>query len=85
MVTNGRLFESVVFFYFINGLDLDYQEELEAMLILISIREGFVDPDVAVDYLESITTDADLSTFKDYLSDEMFSWAYQEESEENDQ
>lgn len=50
---------STVYFYFWNGYDLEYQEELEAMLILMSIRENFVNPDIAVDYLEDITEEID--------------------------
>ncbi|QGA83478.1 type II toxin-antitoxin system death-on-curing family toxin [Halomicrobium sp. LC1Hm] len=45
---------STMYFYFWNGYDLSYQEELESMLVLISIREDFIDPDVAVEYLDSI-------------------------------
>ena len=36
-----------------------YQEELEAMLILISIREDFINADVAVEYLEDVTEEVD--------------------------
>lgn len=46
---------STVYFYFWNGYDLAYQEELESMLILLSIREDLIDPEVAVEYLEDIT------------------------------
>lgn len=55
---------STVYFYFWNGYDLSYQEEIESMLILISIREDFIDPNVAVEYLESI---AEEFTVDDYL------------------
>lgn len=62
---------STVYFYFWNGLDLDYQEELEAMLILISIREDFIDEAVAVEYLEDITEDLGFKNFYDLVTPEM--------------
>lgn len=58
---------STVYFYFWNGYDLAYQEELEAMLILISIREDFIDPEVAIEYLEGITEEIDLEDVWDLL------------------
>lgn len=58
---------STVYFYFWNGYDLAYQEELEAMLILISIREDFIDPEVAIEYLKSITEEIELEDVWDLL------------------
>jgi death-on-curing protein len=51
---------STIHFYFWNRYDLDYQEELEAMLILIAIREDFIDADVAVEYLETIVEESEI-------------------------
>lgn len=58
---------STVYFYFWNGYELEYQEELESMLILIAIREDFIDPDVAVEYLEDITDEVDFDAFFEEL------------------
>lgn len=46
---------STVYLYFWNGYELEYQEELEAMLVLISIRENFIDPEIAIEHLEGIS------------------------------
>jgi death-on-curing protein len=47
---------SAVLYYAWNDYSLHYQEELEAMLILIAIREDLVNPEPAVKYLQTITT-----------------------------
>lgn len=52
---------STVYFYFWNGYELEYQEELEAMLILISIREDFIDPEIAIAYLENIAEEFEIT------------------------
>lgn len=52
---------STVMFYAWNGYALEYQEELEAMLILISIREDIIDAGVAVEYLrDQVVSDVEL-------------------------
>lgn len=61
---------STVYFYFLNGYDLEYQEELESMLILISIREDFIEPEVAVEYLADITEEIDFDdVFEELFGD----------------
>lgn len=40
------------------------------MLILIAIREDFIDVDVAVEYLENITEDVDFDAFFEELFEE---------------
>lgn len=62
---------STVYFYFWNGYDLAYQEELEAMLILISIREDFISSEVAVEYLEDITQEIELEDIWNLLSENL--------------
>ncbi|USZ67045.1 type II toxin-antitoxin system death-on-curing family toxin [Halorussus salilacus] len=51
---------TTVYFYFWNGYELEYQAELEAMLILISIREDFINPETAVEYLEGIAEEFEI-------------------------
>lgn len=58
---------STVYFYFWNGYELAYQEELEAMLILISIREDFIDSEVAIAYLESIAEEFSIEHALNFL------------------
>jgi death-on-curing protein len=58
---------TAVYFYLWNGLDLEYQEELEAMLVLIAIREDFVNPDVAVEHLDDITEPWEVAEFLEYF------------------
>jgi len=58
---------TAVYFYLWNGLDLEYQEELEAMLVLIAIREDFVNPDVAVEHLDDITEPWEVADFLEYF------------------
>ena len=71
---------STVYFYFWNGYDLEYQEELESMLILISIREDFIDPEVAVEYLADITEELD---FDDIIEELIGDLEFLEEMAEN--
>ncbi|GAA0665093.1 type II toxin-antitoxin system death-on-curing family toxin [Natronoarchaeum mannanilyticum] len=42
-------------FYLFNGYELDYGEDLRAMLKLLAVREEIVDRDVAIDYLADQT------------------------------
>lgn len=45
---------TVIVFYFMNGYELEYAEELEAMVRLLAVRERLLNPDEAADYLSDV-------------------------------
>lgn len=51
-------------FYLFNGYELDYGEDLRAMLKLLAVREEIVDRDVATDYLADQTGTIDEDTIR---------------------
>jgi death-on-curing protein len=53
---------STALFYVVNGYELDYGEDIRAMLKLFSVRESLVDEDVGPEYLAEQTAVVDWST-----------------------
>lgn len=49
-------------FYLLNGYELDYGEDLRAMLKLLAVREDIIDRDVATEYLAEKTEPVDSAT-----------------------
>lgn len=49
-------------FYLFNGYELEYGEDLRAMLKLLAVREDLIDRDVATEYLASQTEPVDETT-----------------------
>lgn len=54
-------------FYLFNGYDLDYGEDLRAMLKLLAVRETIIDRQAAIHYFADHTSPVDLGTLTELL------------------